>query len=47
MVVAGNDAQKKKYFGRMIEEPLMAVSTRVCMCVCVLYVYYFVRCMVY
>ena len=26
VIVAGNDAQKKKYLGRMLEEPLMCVS---------------------
>ena len=29
VIVAGNDAQKKKYLGRMIEEPLMCVSVDV------------------
>lgn len=27
MLIAGNDAQKKKYLGRLIEEPLLAVSS--------------------
>lgn len=26
VIIAGNDAQKKKYLGRMTEEPLMCVS---------------------
>lgn len=26
VILAGNDEQKKKYLGRMIEEPLVAVS---------------------
>ena len=29
MIYAGNDEQKKKYLGRMVEEPLMAVSYQV------------------
>ena len=37
MLVAANDAQKKKYLGRMTEEPLIAVRMSVavellCMC---------------
>jgi len=27
IILAGNKEQKKKYLGRMVEEPLMAVST--------------------
>ena len=27
VIIAGNDAQKKKYLERMIHEPLMCVST--------------------
>ena len=27
VILAGNKAQQKKYLGRMVEEPLMAVST--------------------
>ena len=27
VIIAGNEAQKKKYLGRMTEEPLMCVST--------------------
>lgn len=26
VILAGNDAQKKKYLGRLVEEPLMCVS---------------------
>lgn len=26
VILAGNDAQKRKYLGRLIEEPLMCVS---------------------
>ena len=26
VILAGNDAQKKKYLGRMLEEPLLCVS---------------------
>lgn len=26
IILAGNDAQKKKYLGRLVEEPLMCVS---------------------
>lgn len=26
VIIGGNDAQKKKYLGRMTEEPLMCVS---------------------
>ena len=26
VIVAGNDEQKKKYLGRMLEEPIMCVS---------------------
>ena len=28
VIVAGNDEQKKRFLGRMIEEPLMCVRTR-------------------
>jgi len=27
IILAGNNEQKKKYLGRMVEEPLMAVCT--------------------
>ena len=27
VILAGNKEQQKKYLGRMVEEPLMAVST--------------------
>lgn len=27
VIIAGNETQKKKYLGRMTEEPLMCVST--------------------
>ena len=30
MILSGNEAQKKKYLGRMTEEPLAAVSVRAC-----------------
>lgn len=30
VILAGNDAQKKKYLGRMTEEPLMCVSKKFC-----------------
>lgn len=26
VILAGNDAQKRKYLGRLVEEPLMCVS---------------------
>lgn len=29
IILAGNKEQKKKYLGRMVEEPLMAVCTYV------------------
>lgn len=28
VIISGNDAQKKKYLGRMTEEPLVAVSAQ-------------------
>lgn len=30
VILAGNDAQKKKYLGRLVEEPLMCVS-KICL----------------
>lgn len=28
VIIAGNDEQKKRFLGRMIDEPLMCVSNR-------------------
>lgn len=30
VILSGNEAQKKKYLGRMTEEPLAAVSVGLC-----------------
>lgn len=30
VILAGNEAQKRKYLGRMTEEPLMCVSNSFC-----------------